>query len=178
MRQNVLIAQLNPKNGSVEQPSNVFMIDNPDHFTLIYAHGTSGGKVFFHPMQNKLEKTHNQQVAIFLAKLGYQVWLLPPSNQPNSKTADAWLENEKLMIEFKHCQTPTATAIDKAIQKAKKQAKHILLDIDCEIILEKLIEGIENRCQRAENQLMITSIWLRYQGSLFRFGREEIVSKK
>jgi Contact-dependent growth inhibition CdiA C-terminal domain len=112
-----------------------------------------------------------------LAKLGYKVWLLPPNDLPNVRTADAWLEEENLIIEFKHCQTPTSSAIDKAIQKAKKQAEYILLHIDCEITLSNLMDGVENRTQRPENVLAIKEIWLIYQGKLYIFSREEIVTK-
>ncbi|PWK27897.1 hypothetical protein LV89_01304 [Arcicella aurantiaca] len=153
------------------------MIENPNEYQLIYNDINSDGYVFLNPNQNKMEKAHNAFVGIFLAKLGYKVWLLPPSNLPNIRTADAWLEEENLTIEFKHCQTPTSSAIDKAIQKAKKQAKYILLHIDCEIVLSNLIDGVENRTQRLENVLVIKEIWLIYREKLWRFSREEIVTK-
>ena len=150
---------------------------NKAEYELVYKDEFSGGFVYLHPNQNKLEKAHNQFVGVYLAKQGFKIWLLPPSGQPNTKTADAWLENENLVIEFKHCQTPTAAAIDKAIQKAKKQAAYILLHIDCDIEVDKLIEGVENRCQRPENQALIESVWLIWEGTLFRFTRNEINSK-
>lgn len=154
------------------------MIENVNEYNLVFENSTLGGYVYLHPKQNKLEKAHNQFVGAFLANLGFKVWLLPPSDTPNHKSADAWLETENLMIEFKHCQTPTAAAIDKTIQKAKKQASHILLHIDCEIKVEKVIEGVEDRCQRPENQDIIKSIWIIWEATLFRFEIEEINSKK
>lgn len=87
------------------------------------------------------------------------------------------LESEAIFIEFKLCQTPSASAIDKAIRKAKKQAPYILLEIDCDIRPQILISGIEDRCQRDENQEVIKQIWLLWQDELFQFSREEIVDK-
>ncbi|MEY4539348.1 MAG: hypothetical protein RLZZ306_1105 [Bacteroidota bacterium] len=153
------------------------MIETPNDYQLIYDNINSDGYVYLHPDQKKIEKTHNSFVGVFLAKMGYKVWLLPPSDSPNVRTADAWLKEENLIIEFKHCQTPTSSAIDKAIQKAKKQAEYILLHIDCEITLSNLINGVEDRTQRPENVLAIKEIWLIYQGKLWRFSREEIVTK-
>ncbi len=153
------------------------MINNPNDFQLIYEDIDSNGFVFLHPDQKKIEKTHNSFVGIFLAKLGYKVWLLPTNDLPNVRSADAWLEEENLIIEFKHCLTPTSSAIDKAIQKAKKQAEYILLHIDCEITLSNLIDGVENRTQRPENVLVIKEIWLIYQEKLWKFSREDIITK-
>jgi Contact-dependent growth inhibition CdiA C-terminal domain len=153
------------------------MIETPNNYQLIYGDVNSDGFVYLHPDQNKMEKTHNSFVGVFLAKLGYKVWLLPLSDLPNIRTADAWIEEENLKIEFKHCQTPTSSAIDKAIQKAKKQAEYILLHIDCEITLSNLIDGVENRTQRPENVLAIKEVWLIYQEKLYIFSREEIITK-
>jgi Contact-dependent growth inhibition CdiA C-terminal domain len=153
------------------------MIENPNDYQLIYEDIHTSGYVYLHPDQKKIEKTHNSFVGIFLAKLGYKVWLLPTNDLPNVRTADAWLEEENLIIEFKHCLTPTSSAIDKAIQKAKKQAEYILLHVDCKIALNNLIDGVENRTQRPENVLVIKEIWLVYREKLWRFSREEIVTK-
>lgn len=154
------------------------MIENPNNYQLIYNDTNSDGFVYLHPDQNKMERVHNSFVGVFLAKLGYKVWLLPPNDLPNVRTADAWLEGENLIVEFKHCQTPTSSAVDKAIQKAKKQAEYILLHIDCEMALNNLIDGVENRTQRPENVLVIKEIWLIYQEKLWKFSREEIVTKR
>ena len=154
------------------------MIETHTDYQLIHEDVNIDGYVYLHPNQNKTEKTHNIFVGVFLAKLGYKVWLLPPNDLPNVRTADAWLEEENLIIEFKHCQTPSSSAIDKAIQKAKKQAEYILLHIDCEIALSNLIDGVENRTQRLENILVIKEIWLIYKEKLWKFSREEIVTKR
>ena len=153
------------------------MIEYPNDYSLIYENINSNGFVYLHPKQNKMEKVHNSFVGIFLAKLGYKVWLLPPNNLPNVRTADAWLEEENLMIEFKHCQTSTSSAIDKAIQKAKKQSQYILLHIDCQIKLSNLINGIEDRTQRPGNEVAIKEIWLIYQNKLLKFSRDAIITK-
>jgi hypothetical protein len=153
------------------------MIETPNDYQLVYEDVNTSGYVYLHPNQNKTEKTHNIFVGLFLAKLGYKVWLLPPNDLPNVRTADAWLEEKYLVIEFKHCQTPSSSAIDKAIQKAKKQAEYILLHIDCEISLNNLINGVEDRTQRPENVLAIKEIWLIYQEKLWKFSRKEIVTK-
>jgi hypothetical protein len=138
----------------------------------------SGGYVKRHPNQSKLEWMNNLRAAIFLAKRGYKVWLLPISTEPGMRSADAWLENEDIFVEFKLCQTPSASAIDKAIQKGKKQAKHILIQIDCEMTPEKIIDGVENRCLRPENKAIIASIWLIWNEQLFLFSIEDIISKQ
>ena len=153
------------------------MIDNINEYQLIYNDLDTDDFVYLHPNQNKMEKVHNSFVGTFLAKLGYEVWLLPPSNLPNVRTADAWLEDENIMIEFKHCQTPTSSAIDTSVQKAKKQASFILLHIDCDIKLQTLFNGVEDRTQRPENVNSIKAIWLIYNGKLWKFSRDEIVMK-
>jgi hypothetical protein len=70
-----------------------------------------------------------------------------------------------------------ASAIDKAIQKAKKQAPYILLEIDCEISPQILITGVEDRCQRAENQDVIKEVWILWKEKLLKFTRNEVINK-
>ncbi len=82
-----------------------------------------------------------------------------------------------MLVEFKLCQTPSASAIDKAIQKAKKQAPYILLEIDCEMAPQILITGVEDRCQRAENQDVIAEIWILWGSDLLKFTLEEVINK-
>ena len=137
----------------------------------------SGGYVRQHPNQSKLEWVNNLRTAVFLAKRGYKVWLLPVSTMPGIRSADAWLENENIFVEFKLCQTPSASAIDKAIQKAKRQAPYILLEIDCEMDPQILITGVEDRCQRAENQDVIVEIWIVWGNDLLKFTLEEVINK-
>lgn len=153
------------------------MIGNKNEYNLVYQDTFTGGFVYLHPNQNKQEREINVIVGTFLAKNGFRVWLIPPVDKIHIKTADAWLENENICIEFKHCQTPTSSAIDKAIQKAKKQAQHILLYIDCEVTLNNLINGIEDRTQRPENKNVIESIWIIWDNQFWQFSRKQILDK-
>ena len=63
------------------------MLEKTEDYQLIYIDLNSNGYVYLHPEQNKMEKTHNSFVGIFLAKLGYKVWLLPPNDFPNVRSA-------------------------------------------------------------------------------------------
>lgn len=58
------------------------------------------------------EASRNVETAIFLAKQGFKVRLLPITNEPGVKNPDAYLIDEDITIEFKHNYVPTAGAIE------------------------------------------------------------------
>ncbi|WP_245859809.1 hypothetical protein [Spirosoma aerolatum] len=81
----------------------------------------SGGYAEVHITHASHETENNIETAIVLAKLGYQVRLLAIDDRQGNKNPDAYLLKEQILIEFKHNQRPTASAIDNEIRDARRQ---------------------------------------------------------
>lgn len=111
----------------------------------------SGGYVDIHETHYNHEAATNIETAIFLAKRGFKVHPLPIDNTPGIKNPDGYLIDEQIIIEFKHKQTPTASAIENEIRDAKKQADYILLHIRSDITKGNLIRGLRLHIHRAPN---------------------------
>jgi hypothetical protein len=74
-------------------------------------------------------------------------------------------------VEFKHNQTPTASAIENEIKIAKRQADHILLHIQSDLTKGALIRGLRLHIHRAPG---VKSVWIIFKGELYCFTKEEI----
>lgn len=133
----------------------------------------SGGYVEVHRTHNSEEAERNIETAILLAKLGYQVRLLLIDNTPHVKNPDAFLLKEQITIEFKHNQQPTASAIEKEIRYAHRQADYILIHIKSSIERNKLIGAIKGRLKRPSSQ-SIKELWIIWKSELIRLKRKEI----
>lgn len=131
----------------------------------------SGGYVEVHKTHNAEEAQRNIETAILLAKLGFQVRLLPIDDTPNRKNPDAFLEREQIRIEFKHNQRPTASAIDNEIRDARRQADYVLLHIQSNVKKGDLCSAVKNRMKAALN---IKELWIIWRSELIRLKRKEI----
>lgn len=132
---------------------------------------SSGGYVEVHISHNSHETEDNIITAIVLAKLGYQVRLLPIDDTQGTKNPDAYLLKEQIWIEFKHNQRPTASAIDNEIRDARRQADYVLLHVRSKIKKGDLCSAIKNRMKAA---LTIKEVWLIWKDELIRLKRKEI----
>lgn len=147
------------------------------HYHLVYPDPatndieTSGGYVEVHVTHDSHETELNVKTAILLAKLGYQVRLLPIDDTEGTKNPDAYLIREQIKIEFKHNQKPTASAIDNEIRDARRQADYILLHIQSKIKKGDLCAAIKNRLKAA---LTIKELWIIWKGELIRLNRKEV----
>jgi Contact-dependent growth inhibition CdiA C-terminal domain len=131
----------------------------------------SGGYVELHFTHHTHETARNVETAIFLAKHGYKVRLLPIDNTPGIKNPDAYLIDQELVVEFKHNFTPTASAIENELRDAKKQANYVLLHIQCDLTKGALIRGLRLQIHRAVN---LEEVWIIFRGELFQFTPEEV----
>ncbi len=131
----------------------------------------SGGYVEVHSTHNSHETDANIRTAILLAKLGYQVRLLPIDDTHGTKNPDAYLMREQIWIEFKHNQRATASAIDNEIRAARRQADYVLIHIQSDIKKGDLCAAIKNRMKAA---LTIKELWLIWRDELIRLKRKEI----
>ena len=134
----------------------------------------SGGYVEIHVSHPDHESGRNIETAVFLAKRGFKVRLLPINNTPGVKNPDEYLIDEQLIIEFKHNYTPTASAIENEVRDAKKQADYILLHVMSELTAETLIKGLRLHIHRAPN---VKQVWLIFEAELYQLSPEEIREK-
>ena len=141
----------------------------PDPFTN--EEEPSGGYVEVHTTHNSHEMADNIKTAIILAKLGYQVRLLPIDDTQGTKNPDAYLLREQILIEFKHNQRPTASAINNEIRDARRQADYVLVHIQSKIKKGDLCGAIKNRMKAA---LTIKELWLIWKDELIRLKRKEM----
>ncbi|WP_018618144.1 hypothetical protein [Spirosoma luteum] len=142
-----------------------------DDFIRVFEDESSGGYVDVHEQHNGPERSLNVETAIVLAQFGYQLLLLPVIDEPGVKNPDAFLVNEKKLIEFKHNTTPTPSAIDNEIRDAHRQAETVLIHIQSTIKAGNLLNGVKGRVRRSQN---IKAIWLIWQSRLFIFSREQV----
>ena len=119
------------------------------------------------------EAGRNIETAIFLAKSGFKVRLLPIDNTPNIKNPDAYFVEQDIVMEFKHNYTPTASAIENEVRDAKKQADYVLLHIKSEIDPGVLMRGLNLQIHRAKN---VKEVWVIYNDQLFQFTPDEILN--
>jgi hypothetical protein len=129
------------------------------------------GYVEVHITHHTKETAQNVETAIFLAKLVFKIRLLGIDNTPGVKNPDAYFVDERIIVEFKHNQTPTPSAIENALKDAKRQADHVLLHIQSDLTKGDLIHGLRRHIHRAPN---VKSVWIIYQNKLYQFSREEI----
>lgn len=147
------------------------------NYTLIYPDESaaeddpSKGYVEIHTTHNSHEAQKNIETAILLAKLGFQVRLLPIDDTEGSKNPDAYLMKENIRIEFKHNQKPTASAIDNELRDARRQADYVLIHVQSKIKKGDLFHGVQNRMKAAQN---IKELWLIWKEKLIRLKRKEI----
>jgi hypothetical protein len=120
----------------------------------------SGSYVEVHISHDSHETQLNIETAVVLAKLGYQVRLLAIDDSQGMKNPDAYLLREQIVIEFKHNQRPTASAIDNGIRDARRQADYIVLDIR----KGDLYSAVINRMKAAPNA---EELWIIWRGSWF-----------
>lgn len=102
----------------------------------------SGSYVEMHSTHASHEAVKNIETAIVLAKQGFKVRLLPIDNTPHIRNPDAYFIEENIVVEFKHNYAPTASAIEREMRNAKKQADHILIHTMSGITKDELIQGL------------------------------------
>lgn len=133
----------------------------------------SGGYVEVHIGHHSHESVRNTETAVFLAKRSYKVRLLPIDNTPDVKNPDVYLPDEQLVVEFKHNQTPTTSAIENEIRDGKRQADYVLIHVKSDLTKGALIRGLRLQIHRAVN---LKEVWIIFQEELFRFTPDDIRS--
>ena len=131
----------------------------------------SGGYVEMHVTHPSHEAARNVETAIALARQGFKVRLLPIDNTPHTKNPDAYFIEQDIIVEFKHNYTPTASAIEREVRNAKKQANHILIHVMSGISKGDLVRGLKLQIHRAES---VSEVWLLIDDQLYRFTPTEI----
>lgn len=114
----------------------------------------SGGYVEVHLSHDSHETQLNIETAIVLAI----------DDSQGMKNPDAYLLREQIVIEFKHNQRPTASAIDNEIRDARRQADYIVLDVRSSIRKSDLCSGVINCMKAAPN---VKKLWIIWRGSWF-----------
>lgn len=117
----------------------------------------NSGSVKVSPLHGKKERKDNIRLASFYAnKYGYDYKLLPINVK--FRTADAFNETLNIKQEFKLNTTPTKSAIDNALRRAKGQASNIVIQINSDISADDLTDAIKNRVRRSSG---ISEIWIK-----------------
>jgi len=142
-----------------------------DNYEKIFFDTESGGYVVMHKLHGKAERTENIEIAKILCALGKKIVLLPISNQQFTKNPDALVNNE--IFEFKVNKTPTFSALDKEIRKAKDQADNILIVVKDKINISMLESAIK---WRVDNSVNIKKINVLIRSKVFEFCRKEITN--
>ncbi len=131
----------------------------------------SGGYVEMHITHASHEAARTIETAILLTRKGLKVRLLPIDNTPHTKNPDAYFIEQDIVVEFKHNYIPTASAIEREVRNAKKQADHILIHVMSSLTKGELIRGLKLQIHRAEN---IIDVWVILGDKLYRFTPTEI----
>jgi hypothetical protein len=121
------------------------------------------------------QEAANIEITIILAKHGYKVRLLIPSDLSRVRTPDAFLVDENIRVEFKQNNKPTHSAIENELRYARTQSAHIVLHVASKLRKGDLINALQSRVQRTR---VIETIWLIWKEKLHRFKRKEILNKE
>ncbi|MCK9449169.1 MAG: phage minor head protein [Bacteroidales bacterium] len=117
----------------------------------------SSGSVKVSPLHGKKERKNNIAIASYYSeKYSFDYKLLPVSL--SHRTADALNETLNIKQEFKLNNTPTKSAIDNALRRAKGQASNIVIQINSDISAGDLTDAIKNRVRRSSG---ISEIWIK-----------------
>ena len=134
---------------------------------------TRFGYVQISSLHGKSETIENIRIACFLAnKLGHSTLLLARSD--DAKSPDSKNITLNIFQEYKVNQTATRSAIDNELRRASKQASHIVLEIQSEILIGDLRRGIYERISRTPN---VKTLYLIKDNTIKRYEREQILSK-
>ena len=134
---------------------------------------TRFGYVQISSLHGKNETIENIRIACLLAnKLGYSTLLLARSD--DAKSPDSKNITLNIFQEYKVNQTATRSAIDNELRRASKQANHIVLEIQSEILIGDLRRGIYERISRTPN---VKTLYLIRDNIIKRYEREQILSK-
>ena len=132
---------------------------------------TERGSVRIHAKHGKNETRSNTETATYLAnKHGYDIDLLP--DLPNEKSADSYNRTLGKEQEYKEILSPTNNAIQKQIQKARKQANSIVLVVKGDCSLGVLTTALNDRVRRYDS---ITDVTLIINGKDATYTREQII---
>lgn len=116
---------------------------------------TGRGKIIYHDVQ--LEEHEMRTIYLFL-NLGYDIELIPPSNNPQTKSPDFIMDGK--IWEMKCPQGKGRTTIEHAFKKATKQSENIIIDLYRIKINEdatlKTINRWFNQTKRCKNLKVIT----------------------
>ena len=116
---------------------------------------TEKGAVRIHQRHGKTEKKENIKISSYFAnKYGYEIDLLPRDD--NKPCADAYNRTLNRFEEYKVNTVASASAIDRAIRSAKRQADHIVLWIESDISSEDLAAALRSRTRRCATIQTIT----------------------
>lgn len=116
---------------------------------------TEKGAVRIHQRHGKTEKKENIKISSYFAnKYGYEIDLLPRDD--NKPCADAYNRTLNRFEEYKVNTVASASAIDRAIRSAKRQAGHIVLWIESDISSEDLAAALRSRTRRCATIQTIT----------------------
>lgn len=172
-KQQVIFPQHHPYYGVSEKEREAVMkMVRPEEqaYTVV---PTRGGKLRIHSGHGKGEREENIRVAsYFTDKYGYEIDLL--DNPDGVKSADSYNRTLGYEEEYKVNQKehPTKNSIDRLIRDAKKQADHIVLWVDSDILMGDLRDAIVDRVRRSET---IKSITIVKEGKDCTYTRDEII---
>ena len=141
-------------------------------YAQVYASPT-GGYVIQHETHDGQEAHDNLFIARMLADLGEKIKLLAVNETPGAKNPDATING--VLWEFKTLQSPSVNALDKAIQRGKKQAANILVHAPAVMSAGALQQSIFDRVQRSPG---IAKIRVLHQGQVQEFTRAEILAPR
>jgi len=142
---------------------------NTQLYDKVYFNTDSGGYVVVHKLHGKQERAENVEIAKILADAGKRVELLPISDVQGMKNPDAKVDG--MIFEFKENKTPTFSAIEKEIRKAKNQADNILLYFRKAMKTGIIKYAIKDRVYRTPDIKNFILIW---KGVVYEFSKKEI----
>ena len=139
---------------AVEKKVRELVVDDDKAYTSI---PTERGKLRIHQEHGKAERAENIKVASYFAnKYGHEIDLLPRDD--NKPCADAFNRTLGRNEEYKVNTVASASAIDRAIRSAKRQADHIVLWIESDISSEDLAAALRSRTRRCATIQTITIV--------------------
>jgi hypothetical protein len=124
-------------------------------YLLVYQ-SSNRGKVLVHKAHGKDELKANLVIASRLADLGLEVRLLPVNPRISTPQPDAQIG--ETLWEFKTLKSKTTNALDKAVQKAARQANYCVIGFSTDYSDSEWRELLSQNWEHIQRRIAMTNI--------------------
>lgn len=159
------------------KPPVVFADENPANYKQVFKSNVNT-TVDLNIYHDKKEKKNNISIAKIIAKIGFNVKLLPRIDKQNVKSPDANVNTKNFNenFEFKTVKSDKPERISDNIKDALHQSNNILIAVkSSNITPAQTNQQILYRVLRTADNRKINHIWIIYKDILYTFTKNDVI---